>query len=413
MYDNIDDNTIYLDDGRKRICFEIGGVQYSANISIGKLLFPTVEVCEDFDYRGYVSSQLINAIDSQSKPTIEQVISQDDIFYIKIFDCFLANNTEFYSIYNEIDCKEVCERYTNAYCRYCLRNISQASERINESVAQTVSTTSKMTANILESIDSSFLNSLAEEINTAMSSYAKYADTIMSGISSAFVSFSETSQSILNNISEFLQSIHVPEISEERKKELLESYKNWGKYGWTVPPFADIDCFNNCPNTLIEADKTALQYCSKADMKMLFSSIEEACVRKRDIREAIYCYNARQYKACALLLFSIIDSRIIRRQNKTAEEKYSVGIGAITKYKEAVKQQTTGSEKLFLSLSYQNLFSCLFTVFEDTADFTKKTTVINRNYLDHGMSYKAVRKKDCIKLFLLLYNLLEFIAIVK
>lgn len=75
MPDNIENNTIYVNDGRKRICFEIEGIHYFANISIGELLMPMVEVHEDFDYRGYVSSQLVNAVDSQQRPTIEQVIS--------------------------------------------------------------------------------------------------------------------------------------------------------------------------------------------------------------------------------------------------------------------------------------------------------------------------------------------------
>lgn len=412
MCGNVDDNAIYIDDGRKRIFFEIEGVNYSVNISIDELLMPAIKEIENFDYRGYVSSHLINAIDSQSKPTVEQVKSQNDNFYILIFDYFLADNTDFHAIYNEIDCNEVCERYTTAYCRYCLRNLPQASERVNESFAQIILSVSKMTANILENIDFSFLDLLTEKINAAMSWYASHADTIISGMKLALASLGEISQLILKGILESLQYIHVPEISDERKKELLESYENWGKYGWTVPPFADIDCFNNCPNTLIEADKIALQYCSKADMKILFSSIEEICVRKKDLREAICCYNAHQYKACALLLFSIIDSRLIRLQSKKTE-KYSVGIGAIKKYKKVVEQQTSDSGKLVLLLCYENLFSCLFSVFDDTNNFSKKTTVINRNYLDHGMSYKAVRKKDCIKLFLLLYNLLEFIAIVQ
>lgn len=146
--------------------------------------------------------------------------------------------------------------------------------------------------------------------------------------------------------------------------------------------------------------------------KYVLQAIEEVCTRKKDIREAISCYNSRQYNACALILFSIIDSRLIRLQRKNTE-KYSVGAGAVAKYKEIVEQQTSDRGKLFLSLSYANLFPCLFTVFEDPNNFSKKTKVINRNYLDHGMSYKTVRKKDCIKLFLLLYNLLEFISIIK
>lgn len=412
MPDNIENNTIYVDDGRKKICFEIEGTHYFANISIGELLMPMVEVHEDFDYRGYVSSQLVNAVDSQQKPTIEQVISQSDTFYIQIFDCFLVDNTEFYAVYDEVSCAEICEHYIVTYCRYCMRNLSQASARINDRMEETISAISEATSNVLQNIDLSFFSALAEKINTAMSWYANNADTIMAGMKAALASFSEISQSILSSISESLQCIHIPEISEEQKKELLESYEHWGKYGWTVPPFAGIGCFNNCPLSLMEADKIALQYCRKTDMQMLFSELEDICIRKRDIREAIYCYNARQYKACALILFSIIDSRLIRLQGRKTE-KYSVGAGAIAKYKKIVGQQTSDNGKLFLSLSYANLFPCLFSVFEDTNNFSKKTTVINRNYLDHGMSCKTVRRKDCIKLFLLLYNLLELITVIK
>lgn len=146
-------------------------------------------------------------------------------------------------------------------------------------------------------------------------------------------------------------------------------------------------------------------------MQELFALLLENCPRKKDIKEAIDCYNEKHYKACAMILFSIIDSRVIRIQNK--KEKRLTGVKAILKFKDATKQQATGEGELFLALNYANLFSCLLTMFGDTDNFTRKSTVINRNYLDHGMSYKTVRKKDCIKAFLLLYNLLEFIDIMK
>ena len=410
--DNVNDNTIYLDDGRKRISYTIEGIMYLATVSIDQLLMPNGNVNEKFDYRRYVASQLISATDSKTNPTIEQVTSQSDDFFIQIFNHFLSAKKEFYAVYNEITCNEVCQRYTIAYRNYYMRNIPQASQPISESLTQTISNANLLASNVPHVIDFSFLSSLAEKINSAMSWCANNAGTILAGMKAALASFSEISQSFLSGISDFLQYIHTPEISEERKKELLKSYENWGKFGWTVPPYADIGCFNDCPKTLNEADKIALQYCRRAEMQMLFSEIEEICKRKKDIREAISCYNAHQYKACALILFSIIDSRLIRQQRKNTA-KYSVGAGAVAKYKEIIAQQTSDSGKLFLSLSYANLFPCLFTVFDDTNNFSKKTKIINRNYLDHGMSYKTVRKKDCIKLFLLLYNLLEFISIVK
>lgn len=157
MPDNIDNNTIYVDDGRKRICFEIEGIHYFANISIGELLMPMAEVNEGFDYRGYVSYQLVNVVESQQKPTIEQVISQSDTLFIKIFNCFFANNTEFYVVYDEINCAEVCEHYIVAYCRYCMGNLPQASARINDRIIETFSIINEATSKVLQNIDLSFL----------------------------------------------------------------------------------------------------------------------------------------------------------------------------------------------------------------------------------------------------------------
>ncbi|MCI9450335.1 MAG: hypothetical protein HFE30_08835 [Clostridiales bacterium] len=131
-------------------------------------------------------------------------------------------------------------------------------------------------------------------------------------------------------------------------------------------------------------------------MQQLFALLLENCPRKKDIKEAIDCYNEKHYKACAMILFSIIDSRVIRLQNK--KEKRMTGVNAIIKFKDATKQQATGEGKLFLALNFANLFPCLLTMFDDTDNFTKKSTVINRNYLDHGMLYKTVRRKDCIRM---------------
>ena len=55
----------------------------------------------------------------------------------------------------------------------------------------------------------------------------------------------------------------------------------------------------------------------------------------------------------------------------------------------------------------------MFEIFSDTNNFKDKKNLINRNYLDHGMTNKVVRKKDCIKLFLLLDNILELLDLVE
>lgn len=281
----------------------------------------------------------------------------------------------------------------------------------NRSLSNAISSMESSIKSTIEDINSSYFTSLFETIRNAFSWYASNAETIASSISATLDSFSKIGQSLISSIYDIIGNIEIPEVSEKRKKELINTYKQWGKYGWTVPPFAEINCFNTHPNSQIEADEIALKYCQDNDIQQLFTLLLENCPRKKDIKEAIDCYNEKHYKACAMILFSIIDSRVIRLQNK--KEKRMTGVNAILKFKDATKQQATGDGKLFLALNFANLFPCLLTMFDDTENFTKKSTVINRNYLDHGMSYKTVRKKDCIKVFLLLYNLLEFIDIMK
>lgn len=291
------------------------------------------------------------------------------------------------------------------------KNIRTSFEHTKNNLTNAISSMGSSIKSAIEYINSSHFTSLFGTISNAFSWYASNAETTSSNISTVLESFSKIGQSLIPNIYDVIGDIEIPEVSESRKKELIKTYKQWGKYGWTVPPFAEINCFNTHPNSQMEADEIALRYCRNNDMQQLFTLLLENCPRKKDIKEAIDCYNEKHYKACAMILFSIIDSRVIRLQNK--KEKRMTGVNAIIKFKDATKQQATGECKLFLALNFTNLFHCLLTMFDDTDNFTKKPTVINRNYLDHGMSYKTVRRKDCIKVFLLLYNLLEFIDIMK
>ena len=55
---------------------------------------------------------------------------------------------------------------------------------------------------------------------------------------------------------------------------------------------------------------------------------------------------------------------------------------------------------------------CIQKVFEDGNDFKNQPAVINRNFIDHGMLTRSVVRKDCVQLFLLFYNLIEFLDII-
>lgn len=394
----------------KEISYIINSTKYTAKFSLSDILY--LRTSNEFvNFRKYTSEKITDLTFGEDKPSAEAIEKQPDSFFQEIFDCFLGDNTEFYMLYSQCEASEICERYAFTYRRYLLNASIDRAVQIPQVINTALLDVAEKTSSLIQNVNFDFLQSITEKINSVMSWYADNASKIIGSLSSALDGFAKISESLLSGISDFISSINIPEYSEEEKKRLIKVYRQWGKFGWTIPPNSYIDSFNNCPESLLEADKYALQFCTQKDMDELFSALESLCKRKKDIREAIECYNNKHYKACALILFSLIDSRIIRLQGKS--EKYGVGIGAIVKFKKVAKEKTTNEGKLFLALCYENIFPCLFAMFEDTDNFTKKQNIINRNYLDHGMSCKTVRKKDCIKLFLLLYNMLEFIDIIK
>lgn len=241
---------------------------------------------------------------------------------------------------------------------------------------------------------------------------------IMGTIGQYTYNFIENLSKIGNKVIELISIINVPQISDERKKHLIESYSSWGEYGWTVLPFSAIGFFNDCPKTLEEADKIALKELNKENTQRLFNFLRNTKgVRKSDLEEAIFDFENKKYKSCAMVLYSIIDSKLIRLQkdedrNPKNNNRFS-GNTAANKLRKRIEQETDVESTLFLLLSHKNLFSCIDKMFEYGDDFKVQPALANRHFLDHGMLTKNVRRKDCIKLFLLLYNFSEYIEIIK
>lgn len=119
----------------------------------------------------------------------------------------------------------------------------------------------------------------------------------------------------------------------------------------------------------------------------------------------LFCFENRCYKACSVILFGLIDSKLIRMMPKPKNEKEyrSVGVNAVRE----IEKKHQEKQALYELLNYVNLFACLKTVFANANDFRREPSVINRNFVDHGMTNRNVRKRDCIQLFLLLNNFVD------
>lgn len=284
-----------------------------------------------------------------------------------------------------------------------ISKVAEATETIRQNLAQAIAPALKM-SEALKNITSAWqttwqstwfdnLKGITESYKSMIPDYSK----MFSGISSAL-------QELVNNI-------HIPTITEENKKRLIQSYTAWGKLGWTLPPNAELNAFNTEPKDAKDAYQRLRGCFTASAMDDLFTEIRQLKhIKKSDFDEAVDCFKTGNYKACSLILFSLIDSRLIRSQ--IDEERNRSGMrpsgkqAAINLFGRIESKYITES-MLFTVLDQVNILAALETVFEAGKDFKVQPTVINRNFVDHGMLYRNVTRKDCIMLFLLLYNFTE------
>lgn len=213
-------------------------------------------------------------------------------------------------------------------------------------------------------------------------------------------------QSISTYIAETATLIQASGFPEERKKRLTESYCAWGKCGWPWIGIAPAKFYYTPPQNVADANRRIKPYHSKAEIVKLFDRLHSKKLRQTDLDSAIFCYQNRQYKPCALMLFGMIDAKLIR--NQTAIGNYRLAGEKAAKKLKTQYEQENERYGFFSLLRFANLFSCLETIFANGKNFEKEPAVINRNYIDHGMNRRPVLKRDCIQLFFILDNLLDF-----
>ena len=200
-------------------------------------------------------------------------------------------------------------------------------------------------------------------------------------------------------------------ISEKDKQELFRSHRKWGELGWTYFLCETLNFYDTPPTDANDAYEKVKIYCSPRGMELLFDDLRKENIRKSDLDSAIFCFQNRQYKACTLLLFGIIESKLICKMPKPHETgKHRPGGGSAVKI---LKRQNKNENSLFLMLHGANLFSCLETFFANGNDFKNEPLVINRNFVAHGMNKREVRRRDCVQLFLALYNFTRFLKLYK
>lgn len=230
---------------------------------------------------------------------------------------------------------------------------------------------------------------MIESVNRAVQAYT----------TSTLSQLAETAVKLIDAIANF----KFPTLTDEEAEQLVESHRMWGQYGWTYIPSMPMAMFDTPPVDIKEANKLAMQYCSSGEMNKLFEDLQKWDLNKKDVESAVFCYQNRQYKACALLLCGLIDSKVIRVRS---DEKRPTGERAV----KAIKDNYDGSgEKILAEAMFTyNLLSYLEVLFAKAHGFKNEPDTLNRHYIGHGMNRRSVRKRDCIQLFLALNNLMQF-----
>lgn len=274
----------------------------------------------------------------------------------------------------------------------------------NANISAALESTRKITEIVKGAID------LGSRLRDVLEPYQQMAAQITQGL-----------VGIVGQFADIIGSIHIPTISEERKEAVRLSHDKWGRYGWTIIPNAEFSLFDDCPETITEANKAALAFCKPKDMELFFSELMNVRgVKKSDVEAAKFCFRSKQYKPCAMILFSLLDAKLIRLQRKEDYQirrdktKYRASGGLAAKLlAKHIRDEKDIENTLFALYAFTNLFACLETVFADGKDFRWKPAVINRNFVDHGMWTKTITRKDCVQVFLLYYNFLELLDTIR
>lgn len=409
-------------DDYKHIVLEINAHKYkvSLRLSLKDANFVIKHKNEySNNYNILVAKLIINhIIDQDNVPSIEFVASDSGILteYINSIvneDIHLSESYEKMSEYQDI-----CQRFVMSI----IDMLMDATLPIADSIPQMDSSWMR---NIVETAvgTSNQIGSVAPNLaDAAKESFSNIQEIVfmiqqaMEPIEQMSKVVSETLSGFVSQLSSLFELIKMPDISEEQKEELRFNFEAWGKCGWTSMPNSDLTIFENAPTDIKDANNKIKIWCKKEDVEILFEFLHSAeGVNKTDLEEAISLYYSQQYKPCAMLLFSLIDAKLIRMQRKEDRDiktkRRNSGAKAIKKIKQRIELEQDINETFYLLLLFVNLFACIEVFFEDAKDFKKQPTLINRNFLQHGMLTRRVKKRDCIQLFLLYYNFLEFVGI--
>lgn len=213
-----------------------------------------------------------------------------------------------------------------------------------------------------------------------------------------------------NVLTNFLKSIDFEEIGktisslvdkiEEVYGDGIKGYEQWGLYGWTFSPSVKYDLFKNSPASIEEANSIMEKYLSNEEINVIKSSLQNAGANVSELEEAYNCYKQGMYKSCALILFGIMDNKMYQYKLLDDRKFNRIGISFAEEY---------AKNKEYDDFTFQgalvNVLKAIETIFSHGKNFEKEMTIINRNYLSHGMLERNISSLECFQVWCLAYSI--------
>jgi hypothetical protein len=393
-------------DKHKQTTIIIDGQQYVSKsfISLNDVIVLTEYLNSgNADYCRAVSDLIHSKIicEESQRPSVDQIATQDEVFFASYINSLLKEDNKLKSSYEKFAEEE-------DLCYRLILSVDDEWKEFGKSLAARLQKIKIPEFNFTE-VQNNLLT-FSAEIKAAFEPLSNISAKISDSLTEWAKRFGEQIKTVLSDI-------HIPTFGEEKKLELRKSFQQWGEYGWTCIPHATLSYYNQLPESQKSANKAALALCGAKEMEGLFSILRRAKgIKKSDLEEAIFDFQHKKYKSCSMIIFSMIDSKLIRFQrdedrHPKTKRRYSGKIAA-EKLQKHLQDEQNIEQKFFHLLVYENLFMCIKKVFEDGDDFINQPSVINRNFIAHGMLTRSVVRKDCVQLYLLFYNLLDFLDII-
>lgn len=248
---------------------------------------------------------------------------------------------------------------------------------------------------------SEFIQEMAKALTAFRNVLVEWTPTIQHALSA----MSNAASALLTAI----QQMQLSSYSKEELDDLNSRYTAWGKYGWTLYPLTLDEEFQTVPETLQQADDLALSSYTEESISDLYEEILRCSnVLKDDFEEAYSEYSSGKYRVCALILFSLIERCLITTQSldPSMRENRKVSGGGVKNFSRQLNSTHSANMFIYVWLLETNVLACLEAVYQSSPNFQHEPDLINRHFIEHGMSNRKTTKTECTKLFLLYYNIL-------